>query len=298
MSNASLAVIRPLVRMGSLVAPGAAGGLAFEAFCRPPSRRRLEQTQAKAIKAAERRMEAATRQTLSTDNGYVETYRFASAPDVVNRGSVLLLHGWAGRAAFMTLFVGPLTQAGFDVVAMDLPGHGASSGRRLNMPLAIDAISAVTRVFGPFHGVVGHSFGGSIALSAVAGLVPVFAPLSVRRLALVSAPDRLVDYFRSFGGMLGLSARAQQAMEARVLAVAGRPVENFDGGAALQALSVPTLVIHDRHDKEIDHADAERMAAAGPHVRLESVEGLGHRRILQSPSVARRVAAFMGESGR
>lgn len=297
MSNASLAVVRPLLRFGSLVAPGAMGRLAFELFCRPPSARRLAQVQGKAIAAAERRMESAMRQTVSTDNGYVETYRFAVEDGVVNRGTVLLLHGWAGRAAFMSVFVTALKREGFEVVAMDLPGHGASSGRRLTMPLAVDAIAAVARVFGPFHGVVGHSFGGAIAVTAAAGGVPVYAPLSARKLALVAAPDRLVDYFRSFGGMIGLSTRAQRAMEARVQKIAGRPVESFDGGEVLKDLLLPTLVIHDRDDKEIDHADAERMASAGRHVRLESVEGLGHRRILQSPAVARRVAAFMAEEG-
>ncbi|MGL5138857.1 MAG: alpha/beta fold hydrolase, partial [Beijerinckiaceae bacterium] len=279
MSNASLSVIRPLVRFGSLVAPGAAGGLAFELFCRPPSRRRLSQNQAKVVAAAERRMENATRQTVNCDNGYVETYRFTPEPGEVNRGTVLLLHGWGARAAFMTAFISALTRAGFEVVAMDLPGHGESSGRRLNMPLAVDAVSAVARVFGPFHGAVGHSFGGAIAVTAAAGGVPVFAPLSVRRLALVSAPDRMVDYFRAFGGMVGLSAGAQRAMEARVLTLAGRPLECFDGGELLRTLHLPTLVVHDRDDMEIAHADAERMAAAGPHVSLASVEGLGHRRI-------------------
>lgn len=297
MLNASLAIIRPLVRFGSLFAPGAMGSMAFALFCRTPSAERLAKKQRQTLAAASRRMDNASRQTVTTDHGFVETYRFPAEKTVVRLGTVLLLHGWGGRAAFLTVMVTALNRAGFEVVALDLPGHGASPGRTLTMPMALDAVAAVARVFGPFHGIVGHSFGGAVAVSAATGAVPVYNPVHVQRLALISAPDRLVDYFRMFGRMMGLSSRAQHAMEAKVMTVAGRSIESFDGGLLLQSLTLPTLVIHDVGDKEINHADATRMAAAGPHVRLESVEGLGHRRILQSPTVARKVAAFMAATG-
>jgi pimeloyl-ACP methyl ester carboxylesterase len=53
------------------------------------------------------------------------------------------------------------------------------------------------------------------------------------------------------------------------------------------------LVVHDRHDRETPFANAEAMAAAGPHVRLLATEGLGHRRVLQSAVVAKAAAAHM-----
>jgi pimeloyl-ACP methyl ester carboxylesterase len=293
MANAALSVIRPVVRIGSSLAPGLAGRLAFEAFCRPGAARAHGDKQKAAMAAAQARLDAAKRQTLTTGSGYVETYRLAAPAGGETRGQVLLVHGWTGRAAFMQGFAPALLREGFDVVLIDLPGHGRSSGRRLNMPLAMEALAAARRACGPFHGIVGHSFGGAIAVTAAAGVVPAYRALDVKRLALVAAPDRMSTYFNAFGGFIGLSETAQLVMNDRVRSVAATTLDRFDGGQRLADLKLPTLVAHDRGDREIPFADAETMAAAGPHVTLLATEGLGHRRILQSAAVAKAVAEHM-----
>ncbi|MGL4242293.1 MAG: alpha/beta fold hydrolase, partial [Beijerinckiaceae bacterium] len=177
--------------------------------------------------------------------------------------------------------------------AVDLPGHGLSSGKRLNMPLAVEALAAARRAHGPFHGIIGHSFGGAVAIVAASGAVPAYRALDLKRIVTVAAPDRMSTYFNAFGRMIGLSGNAQAAMNDRVRSVAATTLDRFDGRARLAGMPVPTLVIHDRDDREIPFADAESMAEAGSHVRLHATEGLGHRRILQSASVARAAAAFL-----
>ena len=66
----------------------------------------------------------------------------------------------------------PLVEAGFRVVAFDLPAHGAAAGGETDM---IDCAAAVARVMAAqaerghaLHGVVAHSFGGAIALNLAA----------------------------------------------------------------------------------------------------------------------------------
>jgi pimeloyl-ACP methyl ester carboxylesterase len=293
MANAALSVIRPVVRAGSLLAPRLTGRIAFDLFCRPGLAGGLDDKQKQAVAAAEKRLAAAERLTVTTGLGFVETWRFAAPSDIATGRTVLLVHGWTGRAAFMLGFVPALLKQGLDVVALDLPGHGESSGKHLNMPIAMDALAHVRRAAGPIHGIVGHSFGGAIAVAAAAGAVPAFRPLDVKRIAIVSAPDRMSTYFNAFGSALGLGRRAQNAMNDRVRHVAATTLDRFDGQARLRDLALPTLVVHDREDREIPLADAESMAAAGPHVRLMATEGLGHRRILQSPAVAKAVAEHM-----
>jgi hypothetical protein len=51
------------------------------------------------------------------------------------------------------------------------------------------------------------------------------------------------------------------------------------------------LVVHDRADRIIPHADGARIADAA-RVPLLSTEGLGHARLLADPHVADSVAAF------
>jgi pimeloyl-ACP methyl ester carboxylesterase len=293
MANAALSVIRPVVRLGSGIAPKLAGRIAFDLFCRPGLAGGLDEKQKQAAAAAQKRLAAAERVTVTTGLGFVETWRFAAPAQGATGRTVLMVHGWTGRAAFMLGFVPALLKQAFDVVALDLPGHGASSGKRLNLAIAMDALAAVRRAHGPFHGILGHSFGGAIAVTAATGAVPSFAPLDVRRIAIVSSPDRMSTYFHAFGGALGLGRRAQAAMNDRVRHVAAATLDRFDGRLLLRESGKATLVVHDRDDREIPMADAESMAAAGPHVRLMATEGLGHRRILQSPMVAKAVAEHL-----
>ncbi len=56
----------------------------------------------------------------------------------------------------------------------------------------------------------------------------------------------------------------------------------------------PTLVIHDRHDREVRWEDGAAIAGAWPQAQLLTTEGLGHRRILQDASVIARIAGFIG----
>ncbi len=74
----------------------------------------------------------------------------------------------------------------------------------------------------------------------------------------------------------------------------GIPVAEFD--ARVQAAHVdpvPTLVVHDRGDRQTPYADAERLVGALPDARLVTTEGLGHRRILRDPAVVAEVVDFV-----
>jgi pimeloyl-ACP methyl ester carboxylesterase len=221
----------------------------------------------------------------------VQAYVFE--PDEPAMRTVLLVHGWTGDAASMTGFVEPLLAAGYCVVAFDLPGHGASTGRELNIPLGVASLAAVARVFGPFHAIVTHSFGGAIALAALAGSVRGQPAVSASRLVLIAAPSSVTGITRQFGQAIGLGRRGQAALERRIHVVAGNPVEAFEGPLQLKAIGLPTLVIHDRQDRELGFQHAQALAEAGQFVRLEATEGLGHRRILKARPVAESVARFV-----
>jgi pimeloyl-ACP methyl ester carboxylesterase len=228
--------------------------------------------------------------------GSVQAYVFEPEERAPTR-TVLLVHGWTGDAASMTGFVEPLLAAGFRVVAFDLPGHGASTGRELNIPLGVASLAAVARVFGPFHAIVTHSFGGAITLAALAGSVRGQPVVSADRLVLISAPSSITRITRQFGHAIGLGRRGQAALERRIHIVAGNPVEAFEGPLQLKAIGLQTLVIHDRQDRELGFAHAEALEQAGPFVRLEATDGLGHRRILKARPVAESVACFVAGEG-
>src|SRR5262249_13317923 len=61
--------------------------------------------------------------SVAFQDGQLRVYRWRN-----DGPTILLAHGWSSRAARLTGLVTPLVNAGFQVIAFDAPGHGASTG--------------------------------------------------------------------------------------------------------------------------------------------------------------------------
>lgn len=295
MATNALRLLRPLVRAASFMAPATAGHLAFRLFCTPPRRKERSGNGKGTVTVASARLAQAQAVAVPFPCGSVTAYVFEpeGRQGETPAPTVILLHGWTGEAVFMTAFAAPLVEAGFRVVAYDLPAHGASTGRELNIPLGVASLAAVARAFGPVHAIVAHSFGGAIAMAALAGSVPGQPAVRADRLALIAAPASIAGITRHFGATIGLGRRGQAALERRIHVVAGNPVEAFEGADQLAAIARPTLVIHCRDDRELGFEHAQALAQAGPFVRLETTRGFGHRRILQAKPVVEAITRFV-----
>jgi pimeloyl-ACP methyl ester carboxylesterase len=289
-------VIRALFGAGEFVAPRLSGRIAFELFCRTPNPSRLSGRERKSVERAASFLAEARKHCLTTRTGRVTVFEFRPAPGVERLGTVLAIHGWGSRTEHMKVLIESLRGAGYRVTALDLPGHGASPGRRLTMLHALDAVRAAGEWFGPFTGVVGHSFGGAVACNAVAGSVRGIAPLAAGRLVLIAAPSSMPAIFEEFARFLNLGRRSYRAMASHVERITGRPLESYVPSPEFALTQPPTLLIHAPDDREVSADHARNYAATGEHIRLHWAEGLGHRRILADPDVARRAVSFLSES--
>lgn len=294
MATVGFLAFRSAFALAEQIAPNLTGRAAFELFCRTADPARVSRKETELLRAAAPFMVGARHHRLTTPHGCVVAHDFR-APQGTPAPTVLVLHGWGSRTEHMRPVVEALGGQGFRVIALDLPGHGASPGRRLNLAIAVAAVRAAADWFGPFAAIIGHSFGGAVAINAVAGSIRGIAPVDARRLVLISAPSSMPALFEDFSRFLRLGTRAQTALAAQVERVAGRPLEDFVGAQQLRGLHVPTLAIHAPDDKEVPFADALQFEAAGPHVSLMRAPGRGHRRILADDRVAAAVAAFAVE---
>lgn len=288
-------VIRSAFGIAEHVAPGLTGRAAFELFCRTPNPNSLSSGEQRAVDQAARFMADARRHRLTARSGVVMAFEFKPQAGTRTIGTVLLLHGWRSRTEYMKALIEGFREAGYRVISLDLPGHGHSSGRRLNMAIAVDATRVAADWFGPFAAVVGHSFGGAVALNAAVGSVQGIAPIPTTRLVLISAPSSMPALFDDFGRFLNLGPRSQVAVAAQVERVAGRPLEDYVGSVQLAMLPIPALVIHAPDDREVSADNAKAFAAAGEHVKLYWARGLGHRRILADPDVVSQAVGFVAE---
>lgn len=202
---------------------------------------------------------------------------------------VYLVHGWGGWRGQLGAFVAPLLERGRRVVAFDAPSHGeAGSGvlgpRKGTIVEMNEAFAAVAEHVGPAEGVVGHSLGCHVA----AGMLQ--RGVSAERLALIAPSHDFGEITYDFARLLGFGEPTRSRMEAIMEDFLAEPIANFDlGPLGADGAMPPTLVVHDRLDRETPFEVGERLAATWPSARFLATEGLGHQRILADDGVVASV---------
>lgn len=263
---ARLTAIRTRFRVLEVTAPRAAGAQAFALWCTLPNT-------------------SGRRKDFRTGPGEVVRLAAPRGGEVVVESwgdgpPVYLVHGWGGWRGQLGAFVDPLVEAGFRAVAFDAPGHGDSDpsvlgvGRSTLVEL-MEALEVAGAHYGDAAGVIAHSM-GTTAAAMVLG-----ASLPAERLVLIAPNHDFDDIIRDFVRTLGLSDRTRTLLHAALEEFVERPLTDFD----LEPLGAsgqlpPTLVLHDRKDKETPFAVGERLAGSWPGATLVASDGLGHQRIL------------------
>lgn len=219
----------------------------------------------------------------------VSGYEWGAGPE-----TVVLAHGWNGRASQFATLARELVAEGLRVVAFDAPAHGDTGGRATYIVDWTDVLGAIQERHGRLRAVIGHSFGGLAALVAAA------QGLDVARVVTIAAPadaDLLLTQFQS---MLGYDDRTAAAMRLR-FARRYFPGE-ADPFARLSPLrqpvpdAVPLLAVHDEGDRVVPFAELARIAAVHPDARVVVTRGFGHNRVLVADPVLDAVVAFMNET--
>ena len=215
-------------------------------------------------------------------------YRWGQGPE-----TVLLVHGWAGRASQFAALVRELQAAGYAVVAFDAPGHGDAPGRGTYILDFLAAMKELERRHGPFRAVVGHSFG------ALAGLIAVSEGLAAERVVSISGAADSDYLVSSFGAALRLGRPAVDALRERfhrrILPREADPFTRFS--AVLNPLpeDTPLLLVHDLSDTQVAPSESQRLLDANRgHARLVTTQGLGHNRLLAADPVLDAVNEFVG----
>lgn len=265
--------LRVGMRTASAVAPGLAAHVAYRMFFTPPR-----------IPPRERELDIlgrANRSTLGAANRRITAYTWGDGP------AVLLVHGWGGHAGHMAAFVDPLLAAGFRAVAIDLPGHGRSAGRRSSVVHGATAVEQAEAAFGPLAGLVAHSFGAPISTYALARGV------SPQRIVYVAPVARFEPFWARFGAGVGASPA--------VMAQAMRRGENwlgvrFDEVAPLGLagdLETPLLILHGIDDRETPRTEGRLLASAWPEAEFREIPGIGHMRILWDQAAITQAVHFL-----
>lgn len=203
--------------------------------------------------------------------------------------TVLLLHGWGGRAGQLRGFIAPLVGAGFRVVAFDGPAHGASGGKQASVLHFASALETMAKRVGPVHGIIAHSLGcaaASVALSRGS---------AIEKACFIAPPANPRTYYEKFLLYLGLEERWIPEFSRRFAARLGFTWDQLEAPALAPQMRCALRIFHDADDCEVPFSEGAAIAAAWPGAELHRTEGLGHRRILKSKEVQENAVAFCSE---
>lgn len=232
-------------------------------------------------------MELARRSRETLGGHTIALYRWGYGPR-----TILLVHGWEGRASDFAPIVRELRSRERTIIALDAPGHGNSSGRRTNVIQYGAVLAELAARYGRFEAVVSHSLGTpSVAAAAVHGL-------AADRFVSISGVADLANLVPKYCEILGLGASTMARARTRI------EDRYFDGdrgvwheySAANHPLPAPSplLIIHDRSDRMVGFADAAELADAhGPDTRTLATDGLGHYKILSADVVLDEILEFL-----
>ncbi|MGH7525403.1 MAG: alpha/beta fold hydrolase [Gemmatimonadales bacterium] len=203
--------------------------------------------------------------------------------------TIVVVHGWGGRAGRWSVIAAALVEGGFRVVAYDAPAHGASTGRFASLPEFASALRAVGDAVGPVYGVVGHSLGGAaVSIALRDGLV-------AQRVVLLAPPADVVIFSHAFADSLRIPPRVRQTMQRNLEARLRTRWEQLHIPTIARELRLPVLVVHDREDADVPYHHGEEIAQAWHRARLVTTSGLGHRGLLRDPAVVRQAVEFLRE---
>jgi len=243
------------------------------------------------------------------------------------RARVVAAHGAGNDALYpqVALFKG-LVRRGVEVFSFDIDGHGAESTTLFSPDVVPSALAAAVdeaergRAALPLH-LLGHSFGGSLVLHALAtDAVPhalsgiaISAPVTIEltpRVALAelrgffrAATLRQREHYGAWGTVPAVGPLKRRAYPIRGAARAGAP---FAYVAAIQALlarldlarsaaevRVPVLLAYGAADRLVPIEEGRRLADAIPHATLVEVPGATHWSTAFAADAVDRVAEWV-----
>lgn len=274
--NTAFLIFRTKNQIASLLSPKRVGSISAERFLKP--RRGVPKDWEKIAEESGERLKL---------NDDISAIKWVS--DHPNGQRILIAHGWESRATQMYGLVPDLLKLGFEVIALDMPGHGHSNGNTSNAWLFTQTLLLAQEVLGQFDVVIAHSMGAGATSYALRH------GLSAKKLILISAPSSVERVLKHFSSLMGLWGKAVQQFIQAVEHKVGVPVTELDALIETHQHAIPTLLLHDQDDKEVPYAESQRMLLAFKHGTMISTKGLGHRNILKSEITRDSVRQFLME---
>lgn len=262
--------------------------------------------------------------TVQSQSAYAYT---GGRPHQAGQATVVMIHGAQNDHSVWILQSRQLAHHGFNVLAVDLPGHGRSAGAPLDSIVALaDWIEALLAAAGIERAhLVGHSMGSLIALDlagrrpdrvASLSLLGSAFPMAVSDALLTAAREdepRAFDMINRWshqrlnhhpgcpGPGFSVYVQALRLMERQRPGVLHTDFDACnryaDGFARADAVRCPVLMLIGRQDIMTPPKAARALAGHLQDVRIVEIEDCGHSLMTeQGDAVLGALRAFLGQA--
>jgi pimeloyl-ACP methyl ester carboxylesterase len=203
--------------------------------------------------------------------------------------TILCLHGWGGSSDSFIKIIDPLVKEGYQVITMDLPGHGNSSGKESSLFDFIASTTLLLETIPQLYAIIGHSIGGLAAMNLVA------RNQSVTKIITISTPSSINTILNTYKVNLNLTEKVVNNLATHIEKKYQVQIADYSVEALYTNFPDSGLIIHDRFDNVIPYSEAQFISHLWESATLKSVTRLGHHRILKEPVITKEILNYLNE---
>lgn len=269
--------MRTKFRILTAISKKMAAEKAFDLFCTPQFRNK---------KKLPKIFEEAEQIQFRFENQQITGYRWNHPAE----RKLMIIHGFESSVINFDRYIKPLTSKGYEVLAMDAPAHGRSTGKTINAVIYKDLIRHIYREYGPIQSFLAHSLGG-LALCLALEEIKHDQNYRVVLIAPATETATAIDHFFQF---LQLNNALRKEFEKRIIKLGGKPAEWYSIRRALQNIRAKVLWFHDEEDNITLLTDAMKVKEENlSNVEFVITKGLGHQKVYRDNKVSSAVIDFL-----
>lgn len=266
-------IIGAIINFISLFSPRTAAKMAMTLFS-SPRRKKLKEIEKDFL-------ETAFIEDVKYHDLSIMTYRWLGKKD-----TILLAHGWESNSVRWKDLIIKLKALDYNIIALDAPAHGRSSGKLFNAVIYSECINLVAKKFNA-NIIIGHSVGGM----ATTFFQYKYQLPTIQKLVLLGTPSNFVGVFGRYVEMMGYNSRISKTIDDIVYERFNNRPEHFNAAKFSAAFGAKGLLIHDKNDTVIPYSDAEDFKNFYKNSKLITTEGFGHG--LKSALIDDHILAFV-----
>jgi len=234
-----------------------AGSIAYKIFSNP---------RAGKLRTISDFLSKANLETIIFKNQSIQTYHWKGSKE-----TILLIHGWESNSTRWKGMIQYLKKKKYNIVSLDAPGQGLSSGKEMNAFLYAEFIHEVCLKFKPSY-LIGHSLGGMTTFYAQSKYQFPF----VKKIVGMGSPNIFHRITNNYKKLLSLNDKSYRSYLNTYTQKFGIDTANFNSENFVQQIKQPLLIIHDKNDSIVPYSEAIQIANKNPKVQFISTEKLGH----------------------